>query len=338
MTDMSFPDLPKFKPRMPDFKGMGQGAGKNFLKGFGRLFNLLAGDAGNINYDMLALTPHLPADMVGGSVPYVAGAENEAVWHAASQACGTENIHYCFSNDGGRVWYLAVPSSSLGSIANSWCPLASALPGQSEHWDKDTVYLYEQEGQASALRWDPDSGRMQLFVGPSRTILPRIQSMNANFVTINPETAKPLPWQNRTLKQERMARYTSVAVLLTGVVVATCLIAYILFVNITTISLRPQLEEIKQQTKASSEKLVTDSYQAFATNTPKYFVRARELHQALFDIGGQLLRFQLTPEGAVEWEALVPQATVGVENPALRSAKPTADIGEDGRVRIVGTE
>lgn len=334
MADMSFPDLPKFKPRLPDMVGMGKGLGQNAR----RFFQFLAGEANSVDYETLALSPYLPSDMVGGSVPYVAGAEIDAVWHAASQACGTENIHYCYSVDAGRVWYLAVASASLGSIANSWCPLASALPGQSEYWDKETVYLYEQEGQASALRWDNESGRMQLFMGPSRTILPRIQSMNTNFVTINPETAKPLPWQNRNLRQERLSRYVSIVALLSGLLIAAILIFYILFVNITTLSLRPELTDIKVQTKTASEKLVTDSYQAFATNMPKHFVRARELHQALFDVGGQLLRYQLTPEGNVEWEAVVPQAVVAADNPAFRSSKPTAEISSDGRVRIIGTE
>src|SRR5690606_7703684 len=122
-------------------------------------------------------------------IPHVAGSEDEAVWNAASQACGTEKVHYTYSVDGGRLWYLACPSAALASSPDSWCPLAAALPGKSEFWDKETVYLYEQEGLASALRWDPDTGRMQVFLGASRTLLPRIQSMDASFVTINPEVA-----------------------------------------------------------------------------------------------------------------------------------------------------
>ncbi len=331
----NMPNIPKIgKPRVPDMKGFSKG----FSLGFGKLFDILAGETSIHAFETPPLSPHLPSDLVGGSVPYIAGAENDTVWHAASQACGTETIHYAYSIDGGRVWYLAVPSSSLASIANSWCPLASALPGQSEHWDKDTVYLYEQEGQASALRWDGDSNRMQLFVGPSRTILPRIQSMNANFVTINPETARPLPWQSRNLKLERMARYSSVVALLSGVVMAALLLFYILFVNVTTISLRPKLDELKMQSQKASQDLITKSYQAFASNTPKHFARSRELHQALFDVGGQLLKYQLKDDGSVEWSALVPQAVVAAENPAFRSSKPSAQISADGRVIITGTE
>ena len=75
----------------------------------------------------------------------------------------------------------------MASFPDSWCPLAAALPGNSEFWDKETVYIYEHEGLASALRWDGETKRMQVFIGPSRSILPRIQSMDANFVTISAE-------------------------------------------------------------------------------------------------------------------------------------------------------
>lgn len=124
------------------------------------LSDMLAGEAKNYVRD---LQPYLPQDIVGGVIPHVSGTEDEAVWNAASQACGTEKVHYVYSIDGGRIWYLACPSASLSSNPDSWCPLAAALPGNSEHWDKETVYLYEQEGLASALRWDPETGRMQVF-------------------------------------------------------------------------------------------------------------------------------------------------------------------------------
>ncbi len=279
MDEEKQPTFPRVNiPRMPDLG--------NVQGNFTRFLGTLAGESGLEGGDLAILSGNLPAylppEMVGGSVPHIAGTETEAVWHASAQACGTEKVHYCYSVDGGRVWYLAVPSSSLASAPDSWCPLAAALPGQSEHWDKDTVYLYEQEGQASALRWDPETGRMQLFLGPSRSILPRIQSMNANFVTINAENARPLPWQNRTLRLERLSRYTSLIIMLSGVVTAVLVVAYILFLNLSTMFLSPNLDAAKLQTRQTTEQLITKSYQAFATNAPTHLVRAQELHQALY--------------------------------------------------------
>ena len=163
------------------------------------------------------LKPYLPVELVGGSVPHVVGSEEEAVWNAASQACATEKVHFCYTIENGRCWYLACPSSVLASNPDSWCPLAAALPGNSEYWDKETVYLYEQEGTASALRWDPETGRMQVFLGAARTLLPRIQSMDANFVTINADVATKVPWFNRMMNTEKLSRFAAKALLLSGI-------------------------------------------------------------------------------------------------------------------------
>ena len=72
------------------------------------------------------LTPYLPNEVIGGAVPHIPGSEEEAVWNAASQACSTERVHYCYSVEEGRIWYLATPSAALASNPDSWCPLAAA--------------------------------------------------------------------------------------------------------------------------------------------------------------------------------------------------------------------
>ena len=65
------------------------------------------------------LKPYLPQELVGGMIPHIAGTEDEAVWNAASQSCGTEKIHYAYSIEDGRIWYLACPSAALASNASS---------------------------------------------------------------------------------------------------------------------------------------------------------------------------------------------------------------------------
>lgn len=98
----------------------------------------LAGETDSYNKP---LKPYLPQEIIGGSIPHIPGTEEEAVWNAASQACSTEKVHYAYTVEGNRVWYLACPSSALASAPHSWCPLLAALPGGSEYWDRETVYI-----------------------------------------------------------------------------------------------------------------------------------------------------------------------------------------------------
>lgn len=272
------------------------------------------------------LQPFLPQELVGGVIPHIPGTEEEAVWNAAAQSCGTEKIHFCYSVDEGRVWYLACPSTALASNPDSWCPLAAALPGNSEYWDRETVYLYEQEGLASALRWDPETGRMQVFLGASRTILPRVQSMDANFVTINPDIATIVPWRNRNLKTEKLARATVRMFVLTGFLV-NLIIAAVLFYNYITINLiERNLGQVRQQTDQATTELMLKAYNAMQSDTIRHMVRIQELLDSLAKVDGTLIRYEVKG-GGVEWEALIP--------PAFAQDYGTPQgLEKDGRVRV----
>lgn len=282
------------------------------------------------------LSPYLPSELVGGVIPHVAGTEDEAVWNAASQACGTERVHYCYSVDDGRVWYLACPSSSLSSNPDSWCPLAAALPGHSEYWDRETVYLYEQEGVASALRWDPETGRMQVFLGASRTILPRVQSMDTNFVTINPQVADIVPWRNRTLRTEKLSRATVRMLIISGMLVSLIAVL-ILFFNLFAINMiRRNLAEVREQTDLASVQLVKSASSVMQSDTIKHMVRIQDILDNLAKLDGTLVRYEVK-NGRVEWEALVPPAFI---QPVMQKYPVRVDDQnneDDGRVRVIGT-
>lgn len=279
----------------------------------------------------LMLQPYLPVDLVGGSIPYVPGTEDEAVWNAASQSCGTERVHYCYTVNEGRCWYLATPSSALASSPDSWCPLAAALPGNSEYWDRQTVYLYEQEGAAGALRWDNETGRMQVFLGASRTILPRIQSMEANFVTVNPEVARPVPWRNRALHQERLSRMMARGLLYSGLGVTVISLLIFLGAYLSVNVMSPQIDKAKTATTEATNKLMLDASLALQSNTDQHLARIIELFNAIGSFGGVLVRYELKADNSVEWEALIPSAVA----PSQLGA--TALGVEQGRVRIKGT-
>lgn len=253
------------------------------------------------------LKPYLPQEMVGGSIPHIPGTEEEAVWNAASQACGTEKVHFCYSVDDGRVYYLACPSYMMASNPDSWCPLAAALPGNSEYWDKETVYLYEQEGVASALRWDPETGRMQVFLGASRTILPRIQSMDANFVTINPVVADVVPWRNKNLKTEKLSRATARMLVITALVINLIAIIILMYNYVAINMIERNLDIVKSETSRASNDLMLNAYNAMQSDTIKHMVRIQELLDSLAQVDGTLVRYEVKG-GTLEWEALIPEA------------------------------
>lgn len=273
------------------------------------------------------LKPYLPQEMVGGSIPHIPGTEEEAVWNAASQACGTEKVHFCYSVDEKRVYYLACPSYMIASNPDSWCPLAAALPGNSEYWDKETVYLYEQEGVASALRWDPETGRMQVFLGASRTILPRIQSMDANFVTINPVVADIVPWKNKNLKTEKLSRATARMLVLVAMMINLIAVIILMYNYIAINLIERNLESVKSETARASNELMLNAYNAMQSDTIRHMVRIQELLDSLAQVDGTLVRYEVKG-GNMEWEALIPEAF------ASKFGTPIGIDEDDSRKRI----
>lgn len=291
--------------------------------------------AGEARGFKIRLQPFLPSELIGGSIPHVPGLEEEAVWNAASQATGTERVHYTYTIDEGRCWYLAAPSSALASHPDSWCPLVAALPGNSEYWDRQTVYIYEQEGMASALRWDPETGRMQVFLGPSRTLLPRIQTMDANFVTISPDVARQVPWKNRRLRTEKLARATAMILLYTGLLVNFGAILFLVSQLVMTNFVQRDLARVRADTERQSSELMVQAYNALQSDTIRHMVRVQELLDGLIKIDGTLVKYEVNGR-TVKWEALVPpsfQSCTGV----LQGCQVKEGLEADGRVRIMGS-
>jgi len=207
------------------------------------------------------------------------------------------------------------------------------LPGNSEFWDRQTVYLYEQEGVASALRWDPETGRMQVFIGAARTLLPRIQSMDANFVTINPDVAAIVPWKNRALRTEKLARATARTLLLSGL--AVCFICFTLLVLQYgwTVLIRRDLEKVKSDSENASNALMVNAYNALQSDTIKHMVKVQQLLDTLRTIEGTLVKYEVNG-GRTTWEALVPKSFTGGIGPVQGQIQEKME--PDGRVRLKG--
>ncbi len=306
------------------------------------LVDVLAGEAKDFNTN---IQPYLPSELIGGSIPHVFGVEDEAVWNAAAQACGTERVHYTYTVSDGRIWYLACPSSSLASNPDSWCPLAAALPGNSEHWDKETVYLYEQEGMASALRWDPETGRMQVFLGATRTILPRMQSMDANFVTINPETAKIVTWHNRNLHTEKLSRALIRMLILIGLGV-NAIAASILLISVISIAfIHGSLSKIKNETDQAAFKLIENAAEVMQSDTIRHMARIQHLLDSLAQTNGYLVKYEVSGK-RTEWNAIVPTALsdqartdtsyIDVVGNSVRKYVPKVKREDEDNVRLIG--
>lgn len=281
------------------------------------------------------LEPYLPNELIGGGIPYVPGMEEEAVWNAASQACSTEKVHYVYSIEGDKIWYLACPSTALASAPDSWCPLAAALPGNSEYWDKQSVYIYEKDGLASALRWDTDTGRLQIFFGAARTILPRIQSMEANFITINPSIANIIPWRSSQLRSEQLARSAAMILVVSGILLSLVLLGFLFLQYVALNFIDRKLEDVQIESEQASMDLLTKATELSQNDVLKHTVRLQQLLDDLGQIDGTLVRYEVKA-GRLEWEALV---TAGYSKGVL-SIQGTAQPGiePDGRIRIKGTK
>lgn len=290
--------------------------------------------SGEEKYYIENLTPYLPNELIGGGIPYIPGMEDEAVWNAAAQACATEKVHYVYTIEDNRVWYLACPSSALASAPDSWCPLAAALPGNSEYWDKDTVYIYEKDGLASALRWDKETGRLQIFFGAARSVLPRIQSMEANFITINPHVADIVPWKNRQLRSEQLARGMARMLLVSGILANIVLFGFLTVQYIAINFIDRQLGKVQSETEDASMQLLSKATEMSQNEVLKHTVRLQQLLDDLSKIDGTLVRYEVS-KGKLEWEALVPAAY----STGVMSVRGVAQPGieQDGRIRIKGS-
>jgi hypothetical protein len=70
----------------------------------------------------------------------------------------------------------------LASNPHSWCPLAAALPGNSEYWDTpDRLYLRAGRYRPPPCAGTRKRGACRSFLGASRTLLPRVQTHGRQF-------------------------------------------------------------------------------------------------------------------------------------------------------------
>jgi hypothetical protein len=175
---------------------------------------------------------------------------------------------------------------------------------------------------------------MQVFLGAARTLLPRIQSMDANFVTINPENAEQVAWKNRALMTEKLSRAAAKILLLVGVAINLMILALFIIQLIITNNVNRDLAKVKSETDRVSQQLMIQAYNALQSDSIKHMVRIQELLDELRIIDGTLVKYEVVGN-TVNWEVLVPPA-YGQGVGSVRG-KVQPGIGTDGRVRLQGT-
>ncbi len=301
-----------------------------------RLSDYIAGEISDFKDE---LSPFLPVELVAGEVPYISGMEYETVWNAAAQACATEKVNFSYAVDlvNDKVAYLACPSTSLASAPDSWCPLVAALPGNPEFIDKETVYVYEQDASTAALRWNEETKRIQLFIGASRTIIPKIQSMDTNFVTIGKDNPHVIGWKNQQLKTEKLARALIRTLLFTGVAISIILITILLIESFSLFFAQRDLTAITKETKETSRKLIENSYKVMHSDVIMHSMRMQKLLDETHKIDGFLFKYEVS-RGKVMWEAFIPQEYVTSKGKAMGGTPVEEASRTDGLVRIRGTK
>jgi hypothetical protein len=174
---------------------------------------------------------------------------------------------------------------------------------------------------------------MQVFLGASRTILPRVQSMDANFVSINAEAAQPVPWRNRMLKTEKMSRGVALFLVVSGVLV-NLLAILILLVTVASISFFDRnLEEVKRQTDQAALELMKNAAGVMQSDAIKHMVRIQTLLDSLSQVNAYMTKYEVVDK-KVTWEAIVPQAFANkVTEQNTDSSVTGKEAGDNVRVR-----
>lgn len=161
--------------------------------------------------------------------------------------------------------------------------------------------------------------------------------MDANFVTINDETAEIAPWVNIELKKDQLTRTVGKIMVISGAVVGILVAVYIMGMYAYANAIQPQLDKTKSETEFASMKLLDDAARSLENDTIKHIIRIQELLDTLIQIQGTLVKYEVDSSGAIVWEALVPRSFSAIDNPLLQGARTVNNqIEKDGRVRIKG--
>lgn len=142
-----------------------------------------------------------PPNFVAGSLPDAGTDPLIAAWHAAAQACDTEQVHLIHSVADGRIWYLAAPSSDFRSNPDSGTALAAALPGNPGHRG-DAAYTVRDGAIMSAIVRKGDM--IESTSGDPSRVAHFISARELDEIPVN--DLLPIAWVPRALQEQTQLR------------------------------------------------------------------------------------------------------------------------------------
>src|SRR5690606_33749374 len=134
------------------------------------------------------------------------------------------------------------------------------------------------------------------------------QSMEANFVAINPESAVHVPWKSIALRRARLARMLTRVLFFSGMLVAVLALLVWLGAYGMANMLTREREKARQVSADATNQLMINAANALQSNTDQSLARVIELLNTTSSFGGVLTRYEVKDDGSVEWEALIPSA------------------------------
>lgn len=283
-----------------------------------------------VNKDIY-LSPHL----VGGVLPIGADSLEKIVRDAAAQALGTESVAIHYRIHDGRCWYLAMPAADLASHPNSWCPLTLALPGGPAYADQSLIYWYEQNGHVAALLWDGDVPQFRLVSGPTRMVLPRLQTMGKPAIQIMAEGHEILDWKMPQLKQERDLRRTINMLNIAGLAVILLSILVLYYVHLTMRVHKPSLLQAQMRVQEHQDRMLEQSAMLAKSPTRYHLDNIQYMIDHVRLKNGVLAKYEINPDGrGAVWEVLLPQT---VSDYSIgKFTGESQGVSGDWRVRIKG--
>lgn len=254
---------------------------------------------------------YIPPELIGGCCPRVVGEEEGIVWNAAAEAADTERVHVVWQAKGDYIWYLTVRSSEMSSHANTWCPLASLLPGMKEAADPPAIYTYFSDESATMMTVLPDG--LQIHRGTSSVIRAKAERVSreasgAPIVELVPDRIArltPVPWYSLSLFEERARRILATFSIVGAVLFASLAVVIWLAAAMTTVTAHADLREIQERTDLKSLQLLQAVQEQRASPMREQLARFADVNDGLLGLNGYL-EIYVIQDNKATWRAVLP--------------------------------